>query len=574
METLGFLLLTIHWFNPLMWLGYVLLCRDIEYACDEKVIGELGREQRADYSQALLICGAHSRMKYACPVAFGEVGVKERVKNVLNYKKPGIWITVAAVTAVIVAAVCFLTAPPVEAEGIPETTETMADTTAAAQDTTAPSTETESSDNVEGYLYVDNVTGSGLQLYCKTRGEAWHKVTACGPYRLEKKTESGWEELPVKLGDATWAPITYEYYGLDVIDWPVNWVALYGVLPEGTYRLWTQPLENEPEYSVAFEITASEDQQIRDAAARCTAALQALLDKESYALYYFHTTELELSRLPADKFIGEEYSEDHIQIYKSGEDFLEFQLREEDGTLRVVDGKMKKNGVKYRLDNEEEGNSRTPVAGWSQWPDVEDGRFTWWVSSASFVQANILSDPETYSISDGEVTFRMQPMNSPMMWYTQLGQVYTFRFDENGELKSVTIVTEGTDYGGFDVDVTYTTVLTVDSVNDPAIAEKIAAQDVNFYRSFSWEEERALYEVTAEYKNVAQTSVSTAPEAIALAKNECDVAYTKIVVYRDEAAGMWKVEFQRHYGYQGYYNVYLGNDGITRLIAMGEAKHS
>lgn len=88
----GFLLLTIHWFNPLMWLGYVFLCRDIELACDEKVVKELNAEQKADYSQALLTCSVNRRMIAACPLAFGEVGVKNRVKSVLNYKKPAFWI--------------------------------------------------------------------------------------------------------------------------------------------------------------------------------------------------------------------------------------------------------------------------------------------------------------------------------------------------------------------------------------------------------------------------------------------------------------------------------------------------
>lgn len=106
-KPLGFLLLTIHWFNPLIWLAYVLLCRDIELACDEKVIKELGNEQRADYTQALV----NRRMIAACPLAFGEVGVKERVKSVMNYRKPAFWIVLLAVITCVVVAVCFLTNP-------------------------------------------------------------------------------------------------------------------------------------------------------------------------------------------------------------------------------------------------------------------------------------------------------------------------------------------------------------------------------------------------------------------------------------------------------------------------------
>ena len=113
----GFLLLTIHWFNPLVWLAYVLLCRDIELACDERVIKELGNEQRADYTQALVACSVNCRMIAACPLAFGEVGVKDRVKSVMNYKKPAFWGVVLAVIVCVFVAVCFLTNPVTKNNG-------------------------------------------------------------------------------------------------------------------------------------------------------------------------------------------------------------------------------------------------------------------------------------------------------------------------------------------------------------------------------------------------------------------------------------------------------------------------
>ena len=110
-KPLGFLILTVHWFNPAIWLAYWLLCRDIELACDEKVIRELGNQQQADYSQALLNCSIHRRSIASCPLAFGEVGVKQRVRNILSYKKPAFWVIVAALVLCMVVAVCFLTDP-------------------------------------------------------------------------------------------------------------------------------------------------------------------------------------------------------------------------------------------------------------------------------------------------------------------------------------------------------------------------------------------------------------------------------------------------------------------------------
>ena len=110
-KPLGFALLTVYWFHPLLWLAYILLCRDIEQACDEKVIAGLDGAGKKSYSQALLACSAHRRLIMACPVAFGEVSVKARIKGILSYKKPGFWIILTSVLACVVVAVCFLTSP-------------------------------------------------------------------------------------------------------------------------------------------------------------------------------------------------------------------------------------------------------------------------------------------------------------------------------------------------------------------------------------------------------------------------------------------------------------------------------
>lgn len=110
-KPLGFLLLTLHWFNPLMWLGYILLCRDIELACDEKVIKEMDAGTKADYTQALVDCSVSRRSIAACPLAFGEVGVKARVRSVLHYKKPAFWIILISIIICVAVAVCFLTNP-------------------------------------------------------------------------------------------------------------------------------------------------------------------------------------------------------------------------------------------------------------------------------------------------------------------------------------------------------------------------------------------------------------------------------------------------------------------------------
>ena len=113
-KVLGYLVLALHWFNPLVWVAYILFCRDIELACDEKVVKGLDGAARADYSQALLSCAAPRRAVAACPLAFGEGNIKMRVKSALHYKKPAFWVAAAAVLAVVIVAVCFLTNPKSE----------------------------------------------------------------------------------------------------------------------------------------------------------------------------------------------------------------------------------------------------------------------------------------------------------------------------------------------------------------------------------------------------------------------------------------------------------------------------
>ena len=113
-KALGFVLLAVYWFHPLMWVAYFFLCRDIEAACDETVIRGFSREERQGYAEALLRLSVAVPALHGCPLAFGEVGVKGRIKRVINYKKPGFWIVTVAVLAAIVVAVCFLTSPAAE----------------------------------------------------------------------------------------------------------------------------------------------------------------------------------------------------------------------------------------------------------------------------------------------------------------------------------------------------------------------------------------------------------------------------------------------------------------------------
>ena len=125
-KLIGYVLLVIYWFNPLSWTAYILFCKDIELACDEKATKDMNQRQRADYCQALLECSMNRKTAIVCPVAFGEVGVKERIKQILNYKNPSFWMILVAVMVCIIVSVCFMTNPTSKEEGdgaISETTE-------------------------------------------------------------------------------------------------------------------------------------------------------------------------------------------------------------------------------------------------------------------------------------------------------------------------------------------------------------------------------------------------------------------------------------------------------------------
>ena len=115
-KPLGFALLAVYWFNPMLWLAYALLCRDIELACDERVIRTMDESAVKTYSTVLLACSMPRKAVITCPLAFGEVGVKERVRNALHYKKPAFWVVAASVAVCVVVAVCFLTNPPTDTD--------------------------------------------------------------------------------------------------------------------------------------------------------------------------------------------------------------------------------------------------------------------------------------------------------------------------------------------------------------------------------------------------------------------------------------------------------------------------
>lgn len=180
-KPIGFTLLALYWFHPLLWVGYILLCRDIESACDEKVIRNMDNTCKKQYSEALLACSVHRRAVLHCPLAFGELAVSQRIKNVLSYKKPVFWIVAAAIAACGVLAVCFLTDP---APCVHTYEQTQLSAATCTQEGQLQLTCTQCYDvQLQPIAVTEHLYDQGVVITpatCQLAGQATYSCTVCG----------------------------------------------------------------------------------------------------------------------------------------------------------------------------------------------------------------------------------------------------------------------------------------------------------------------------------------------------------------------------------------------------------
>ncbi len=198
-KLVGFLILAVYWFNPLIWIAYILLCKDIELACDEKVLRGIGETNKKNYSKVLLEYSVSPKIIAACPLAFGEVAVGQRIKNVLNYKKPAFWIVAVAIVVCVVVAVCFMTNPK------SETNELISDDT-VADDEKIPDLQEDSNDETtsptKGHTTQNEETKQLLLMvddalyYCI--GLPADEVAKCGVMDGEIETSVDEDEIPTQ----------------------------------------------------------------------------------------------------------------------------------------------------------------------------------------------------------------------------------------------------------------------------------------------------------------------------------------------------------------------------------------
>ena len=382
-------------------------------------------------------------------------------------------------------------------------------------------------------ITITGVSPTSLSYHCDITGFGTEEKSVFlytdAPCTIEKKTDDGWQVLPKQIVDTEWTAdkvLTDGHF-----DGILHWTAHYGYLDVGIYRITASIVDGHDDFVLEFEITEA---MLSDGLEMA----EDLINREFWHIREKCVTEYgSLENVPdkaKEQYMREDESNnDSFEYWKNGEDYLYLTY---DGD-NIIMGMMYKDGIKYKLVHEWESND-APIVGWMPWPDMDLNRVTEW----------------------------------RYVFETNQGQK-DISHHSDGTIDTVILTNTEKDANGFDLDVTYTTTLQVMPTSRDEIRKMIDAQNTNVRQDFSWEEDQNTYtprEVT--FANTTSNPISTSAEALALAEKECTVEYTQVKIYRDEAAGIWKIEYQIFYGYQGYQYVYLNDDGITVMISGAGSK--
>ncbi len=557
-KPLGFCLLAVHWFNPLMWGAYLLLCRDIELACDENVIRSLPWDRLADYSQTLLNCSIHRNMILACPTAFGMTGTKERVKNVLNYKKPKLWICLAMVLAMVVSLVCFFAVPPAQAEEADPTEEPTTQPTAEPLPTlpgnmvpvvnhgiphTGSILEGQAEDENGVYDYavtIHTVTPTSAYVYLQTTEARGYDP--CSVYRIEQLTDNGWEALTPRAQEAQ---VHVMEHRSSTFNEPVNlplswlgarldWEAIYGVLGPGTYRLCATLLPEMGEIKMQFTIGDPGKSEAAQALLRYYDALDDLLAQENYHIK---------TCSHSDGFVYE--------YRRSGEDYLVYGWNDPEGPM--VKAWMLRDGVEYRGEDEILGQYSS-IIGWRQERYISMDWFTRWTENYKLTMDQIDAFEETAD----SVAFRVTG-----------GHILEAQYDANGALTRI-------EYHYNASGETYAYTLEVLDSTPESIRSEIYGRNVEFYRSLEYAAALGDTEhlVEREFVNTEPVTIENVTQAIARALQETTIYYSTIQVNFDDDRGIWRIDFADDHGkgLDGTESIYMDENGVTLKITRWDPK--
>lgn len=419
-KLIGFVALALHWFNPLVWIAYVLLCKDIEIACDQRVVQFMELDERKAYSSALLQCSTNRVHYAACPVAFGEVSVKYRIKSVLQYRKPGFWISLLGVAAVGFVTLCLITSP---AEAAQVVIDTQAELRKAAHQDPAdyvlePLPDAGENPDWGITVLTDalSTTGGRLVYVIEERFQAASESMDISNGFLERWNGTAWEAVPSQSGKGT----LFEKQGMGfattretpstVFSVDLDWSLSYGSLPAGDYRI-VQTVDRLTDCQVTDSATFysgfrifKEQLPTQEQAAleRCTAALNALADKYTYNV-----------------LLMEESPLGNLQPVK-----------------RVV-----KDGTNYTVHHYLGEYCTSTVTGENAAYDCSD-----WQS------AYLLDQNRRFLFPEGKSTISQEEITFCSLWTDYRGNrcqgTDTFRFQEDGSLESIDRLTETLDTDG------------------------------------------------------------------------------------------------------------------------------
>ena len=301
-KMIGFLALALHWFNPLAWVSYILLCKDMEMACDERVVQFMELEERKAYSAALLRCSTNRAHYAACPVAFGEISVKYRIKSILNYRKPSFWISLLAVIAFVFVGVCLMTSPqtvvevPVDAD-IP-LREISQEDPATFTPALTPEMEPNPDWGLDVIMDATSTTGGKMTYVVEERFAAASGRMDMKDAYLEKWNGTVWEPVPSKseevvLLEATGIGFAQSRHSeINYHETAVDWSLYYGSLPAGDYRL-CQTISSISDTAVFYapfhiyreELPSAEEEALE----RCKTALSTLVNSTDYSILLSET---------------------------------------------------------------------------------------------------------------------------------------------------------------------------------------------------------------------------------------------------------------------------------------------
>lgn len=294
MKVIAFLALALHWFNPLVWVAYLMLCKDIEIACDERVVQFMELDERKQYASALLQCSTNRIYYAACPVAFGEVSVKYRIQSALHYRKPAVWMSLMGVLSIAFVSLCLLTNP---AQAVSDPQAALQQSSHQAPESLsfaeAPALEPNPDWGITLYMDATSPTGGYFACVVEERFILGSESMTIDNSRLERWNGTSWE--PVEGPDPYYNVVKQNIWFAQSRDnsvgdygYDIDWALSYGALPAGDYRI-VMTISSDTEsatFQTGFHIYREKlPDSEENALTRCTNALNALSSQSSYSVF-------------------------------------------------------------------------------------------------------------------------------------------------------------------------------------------------------------------------------------------------------------------------------------------------